>query len=71
MAIPEMTPVQSSNIAAIGHGDGGLYVQFHTGSVYRYPTCDRQHHNELLAAVSVGSHFQRNIRPAHKGERVL
>lgn len=68
--LPEMTPVQSSNIHSIGHDGAALYVRFHNGSVYRYPTAGRDLHAHLLAAKSVGSAFQDRVRHFHNGERI-
>lgn len=57
------SPVQSSNIRSIGFEDGAMDIEFANGKVYRYtgPKVE-QHHRNLLAAPSVGSHFAQHVR---------
>ena len=74
--IPTMTKVKSSNIDEVGHDGQALYVRFRSakpdvpGKLYRYPTCGTDHHEALLNANSIGTHFRDNIRDAHTGEPV-
>ena len=65
--IPEMRPVTSSNIDAIGHDGTALFVRFKTkdgtpGAIYRYPEATRAHHDAMLSADSPGRYFFGNIR---------
>lgn len=64
-----MTPVRSSSVAAVGHDGNALYVQFHGGALYRYPTAGKEHHDALLTASSAGKHMNL-IRRVHHGEKV-
>ena len=66
----ELTPVASSNIAAVGHDGKALWVRFKNGSLYRYVTAGREHHDGLVAARSPGSYFLDRIRHSHVGERI-
>jgi hypothetical protein len=65
-----MTPVTSSNIAAVGHDGSALYVQFQNGGLYRYPSVGADHHAALLSASSPGQYFHQKVKSTHKGERV-
>ena len=70
----ELTPVKSSNIAAIGRRDGHLYVQFHPGKdgvakTWRYHDA-AHHHDALLSSDSPGRFFHGNIKGAFHGELV-
>lgn len=44
----------SSNIAAIDHVDGKLYVKFHSGAEYDYPDVPVEIHDKLSAAHDAG-----------------
>lgn len=77
--IPNMilTPVDSSNLAAIGFeltdpemGDGELYVQFKTGHTFRYFQVPRERYKAFMAAESKGGYFSRFIRKKYHGEKV-
>lgn len=67
MPIPKMTPVNSSNIDAIGHDDvaGELYVRFRSGKIYVYSEVPAETYNQLLQADSKGSFLNREIKPNH------
>jgi hypothetical protein len=65
-----MTPVQSSQIAALGHDAASktLAVEFKgwggkPGSTYHYSNVDTETFNALASAESIGSHFGRFIKP--------
>jgi hypothetical protein len=69
-----LTPVKSSNIAAIGHQDGWLYVKFHPGKdgvskTWRYRDA-AHHHDALIAAESPGRLFHRLVKGAYFGSLV-
>lgn len=67
-----LTPVKSSNIAAVGHDPETqeLHVKFHSGAVHAYSGVSAEKHQALLAASSIGSHFHKNILKAHKSRKV-
>lgn len=60
----DMTPVSSSNIAAIGYDADTktLAVQFNNGRLYRYTGVPNGEYQNLLNASSVGSYFAANIK---------
>lgn len=66
-----MTPVKSSNIAAIGHDPktNELHVKFKTGATHIYSGVSAEKHAALLAAESIGSHFHHNIRNQHESRK--
>ncbi len=71
----DLTPVKSSNVAAVGHDGTALYVQFHGSKgkppvLYRYPTAGKEHHEAMLATDSPGRYVLDRIRNHHAGERV-
>jgi hypothetical protein len=65
----KLTPVKSSNIAAVGYHDGALTVQFTTGATYTYPDVPEKLHQGLIDADSIGAFFQKNIRSAFEGTK--
>lgn len=70
MTLPTMRPIQSSTVAEIGHDGAALYVRFKGGDVYRYPGAGGHHIEAMTGHKSPGAYFQREVRGAHKGERV-
>lgn len=62
--MPEMTPVTSSLIAAVGYDDEPeeLYIQFHKGGTYIYHGVSRPVYDALMEAQSIGHFFLRNIK---------
>lgn len=67
-----MVPVKSSSIAAIGHdaATNTLSVKFSSGETYHYPGVSASDHARLMAAPSIGSHFQQHVRPKFKGTKL-
>lgn len=59
-----MTPVQSSNIAAIGHDPINLtmIVEFKNGHRYQYEKVPTSLFDQMLKADSVGSAFHKLIK---------
>jgi len=60
----DMTPVTSSNIAAIGY-DGEteeLTIEFVSGDTYVYDGIDPETYRALMAAPSKGAFFYAHIR---------
>ena len=66
----KLNPVTSSNIKAVGHKDGVLYVEFKGGKVFSYEDVSEMEYERLMASDSVGSFFARNIRKNYKGVEV-
>lgn len=59
-----LTPVESSNIAAIGHSPITLTltVQFKNGTTYQYECVSASLFDQLIKADSVGSAFHKLIK---------
>lgn len=68
MSLPTMTPVTSSNIAAIGHDGEHLYVRFTSGKTYRYADVPAADHEAFANADSHGRHFNDHIKNSYTGE---
>jgi hypothetical protein len=63
------TPVDSSNVASLGHDPDSetMHVEFKSGKVYEYSGVDADTFDKLLTAPSVGSHFAKHIRSKYDG----
>jgi len=69
----ELTPVQSSNIAAVGYDNikNCLYVQFKgKDTVYEYLGVPLETYEAMMTADSIGSFYAKNIRNVIKGQVV-
>lgn len=71
MSTPEMQPVHSSNIAAVGFdaGEQIVYVEFLNGSTYAYKGVPEHEFENLITAPSVGSYLNRNYKNVYPYER--
>ncbi len=69
--MPDMQPVSSSNIAAVGYDaeNQTVYVQFLNGSIYAYKGVPNHEFENLLTAPSVGSYLNRNFKNVYPYER--
>ena len=69
--MPDMQPVSSSNIAALGYDADNqmVYVQFLNNSTYVYKGVPEHEYENLRTAASVGSYFNRNFRNVYPYER--
>jgi hypothetical protein len=72
MPTPEMQPVSSSNIAAVGYDaeDQTVYVQFLNGSTYAYKGVPEHEFENLRTASSVGSYLNRNYKNVYPYDSV-
>lgn len=68
----KMTPVTSSNIAAIGYHQPftALFVEFKNGKTFSYSDVSPEEHAELMAAESIGKHFNQFIKAVKVGSEV-
>jgi hypothetical protein len=68
----EWVPVDSSVVKAAGYRADAqqLYVQFHSGDIYRYFEFPLQRYEDFLAADSKGRYFSQHIRNRFRYERV-
>ena len=71
MPMPDMHPVSSSNIAAVGYDaeNQTVYVRFLNGSTYAYKGVPEHEFENLLTAPSVGSYLNRNYKNVYPYER--
>ena len=70
MKLPKLTPVKSSQIAAIGYESGQLFVQFVSGALYDYQGVTKKEYDALLSASSVGQVFNTTIRAKKQFKKV-
>lgn len=57
-----LTPVQSSQIAAMGQENGVTRVQFNNGAVYDYQNVPPEIFQQILTADSVGAMFNQLVK---------
>jgi hypothetical protein len=69
----QLTPVQSSNIKAVGYDPASraLQVQFNSGATHQYEDVPPEKHAAMTAPdSSVGKYFHANIKSAHTSSKV-
>ena len=64
----ERLPVSSSNIKSVGWDptDKTLAVEFADGSIYHYSDVEKDVHEGLVSAKSVGSYLHKNVKGKYK-----
>lgn len=64
----ERTPVSSSHVAAVGYDpdEKTLAIEFKDGNVYHYHDVEKDIHEGLVAARSVGGFIHANIKGVYK-----
>ena len=68
---PESVPLESSLLSSAAYSDDGtLQLQFRNGAIYLYFAVPRDVFEDLLAAQSKGSYFNRNIRDRFHHQRL-
>lgn len=72
MNLPQMIPVQSSNVASLGYDETTqtAYVQFLNGTIYMYKGVTKVEFESLMNAPSIGSYFNRNFKNIYPYERI-
>ena len=72
MSNPEMHPVSSSNIAAVGYDakNQWVYVRFLDSSLYAYKGVAQHEFENLLTAPTVGAYLNRNFKNVYPYERM-
>lgn len=70
--IPEMLPVISSNVNAVGYDEEKkeLHVKFNNGSYYKYLNVGLDVYKSLRAAESVGKYLNTNIKNVYQFVKV-
>lgn len=68
----EWVSVDSSVVKAVGYRVKAqqLYMQFHSGDIYRYFEFPLQRYEEFLSADSKGRYFSQHIRSRFRYERL-
>lgn len=69
----KMEPVQSSNIAEMGHDADAshLYIRFKSsGAVWKYHDVSPAIYAEMKAQRSVGGYLQQFVKPNHRNEKM-
>lgn len=66
-----LTPVTSSNIAAIGYDKDSktLAVQFKNGALWHYSGVSEAAHKSLMDAPSKGSYFAAQVKPRYRASQ--
>ncbi len=66
-----LTPVRSSNLAAVGYdpSTATLVIQFRSGDVYQYDSVPSSIYRGLRRAASPGGYFAAAIRPFYRYRR--
>lgn len=70
--MPEMIPVDSSNVASVGYEADiqTVHIEFLNGSTYVYSGVDQETFEELRDAASVGSFLNRVIKPNYDYQKL-
>lgn len=68
----ERVPVISSNLESVGYNPDSetLEVEFKNGSVYEYYNVPSFMHERLMAASSVGTFFNAEIRNVYNNSKI-
>ena len=68
--MPNMIPVSSSNLAAVGYADGTLFIRFHSGGLYAYSNVPEHIYQALMSAPSHGKFFHAYIKNVYPYRRL-
>jgi hypothetical protein len=68
MSTPDMVPVDSSNVLAIGYDASSqeLHVEYLGGRTYVYSGVPDETHQEFVDADSKGAYMNREIKPNYE-----
>lgn len=72
MISPDMKPVKSEAIEAVGYNAASrtLHVHFRNGRKYLFKDVSPQKHEALMKSESKGRHFMAHIRHSHDFDTV-
>lgn len=72
MPPPELTPVESTSIEAVGYDPDAeeLFVRFVGGATYAYGDASEGTYHALLDAESKGGFVNREVKPHHRYRRL-
>lgn len=68
----QMTPVESSNVKAVGYDPDTrvMRIEFHSGGIYDHSDVPASDHQIFMAAGSKGKHYHRHIRGVHASSKI-
>lgn len=68
----DRTPVASTNVSSVGYDPDTmtLEVEFRGGSIYQYFDVPESVYQELMAAPSVGTFLNQNIKNGYRYTRI-
>lgn len=66
----DLTPVNSTNILAVGWVANVLTVQFRSGTEFTYQPVTQEVFEGLLSAPSPGRYFANNIKGAYQSQQI-
>ena len=66
----KMQAVSSSNIAKVGYENMTLYIQFHSGGLYKYSGVPPEVYQQLMSASSHGKYFAYFIKDFYPYEKL-
>lgn len=72
MNIPDLVPVSSSMLQAVGYDSENaiLYVRFNNGKLYSYADVPSGEFEQMKAAESIGRYLNATIKPNYRAELV-
>lgn len=70
MNLPNMTPVDSTNLESVGYDGTNLFVRFKNGSIYVYIHVPESLYRELLNAKSKGKFLGKYIKGDFQYDRI-
>jgi len=72
MSIPDMIPVESSNVESVGYDEASetVYVRYLNGTLYIYKGVPKWEFENLKDAPSIGSYLHRNYKNVYPYERI-
>ena len=64
----DWTPVKSSNITQVGYDvdNKTMAVKFSDGTIYHYHDVEKNVHDDLVSAKSVGAHLHKNVKGIYR-----
>ena len=70
--MPDMTPVSSSNLSAVGYDSQNrqLFIRFHSGALYVYRNVPQSVYEGLMNASSLGQYHAAHIKNAYPYQRL-
>ena len=71
MNIPEMIPVESSNVDSVGYDGVNLFVKFKPNSLYVYFDVPSFIYEELMVAESKGSFLHQYVKKSYRYEKLV